>query len=184
MPSRWQLSQLGPCTRLGNFPDDGMRGEPDGPLTEEELTSVMNAIGGSRRRTNSSTSGEGHWEAEIAITASATAFSFAPFPSGTTWRPVVNAYRCADRFVVYAELAGVSRESVVVDVEPRRLIIRGKRLSPEPLLAPSQSAQLLALEIDHGDFERILDLPAEVNPPSLVTDHLDGLLRIELSLRQ
>lgn len=121
---------------------------------------------------------EDHWDQ---ITILETRSSGHPFAAG--WRPAVNAYRCAAHFVIFADLAGVPPEAITVAVEARRLIIRGARPAPEPGCARSELAQLLALEIDHGAFERVLDLPQAVNPDDFETEYRDGLLRIQIALQ-
>jgi HSP20 family protein len=115
------------------------------------------------------------------ITILETRTSAHPFAIG--WRPAVNAYRCHQHFVVFADLAGIPPEAIAVSVEGGRLIIRGMRPAPEPGSARSDLTQLLALEIDHGAFERVLDLPSEIEPDELTTEYRDGLLRIQIALK-
>jgi HSP20 family molecular chaperone IbpA len=98
------------------------------------------------------------------------------------WRPAVNAYRCLNQFVIFVDLAGVSADSIEVRAEANRLTIRGRRPVPEPACQRTELAQLLALEIDQGAFERVLDLPQDVDPAGLTTDYRDGLLQIRLPL--
>lgn len=121
---------------------------------------------------------EGEWDR---ITIIETRASGHPFAAG--WRPPVNAYRCQDHFVVFADLAGIPPDAIAVSVEPRRLVIRGTRPAPEPGCARAELTQLLALEIDHGAFERVLELPHDVNGDDLATEYRDGLLRIQVALK-
>lgn len=99
------------------------------------------------------------------------------------WRPALNAFRCDDWFVVCLELAGVDKDAIDVRAEPRRLVIRGTRVMPEPSCDEPPALNVLALEIDHGPFERVLDLPAEVDPSRVSAEHRNGLLWIKLPLR-
>jgi len=55
---------------------------------------------------------------------------------------------------------------VEVTAQSRRVTIRGERPAPEPGCRRSDLAQLLALEIDQGTFERSLDLPRTSTPPA------------------
>jgi HSP20 family protein len=117
--------------------------------------------------------------AEITLSATrTTAFSYAG-----AWRPAVNAYRCGQRFVIFVDMAGVAPEGIHVAVQPRRISLHGERQLPEPVCPEGGRARLLALEIDHGRFERVLDLPEEIRPDDMTTEYRDGLLRIELPLR-
>lgn len=105
------------------------------------------------------------------------------FSTAAGWQPPVNAFRCGDRFVVCADLAGVERSAIEVRAEPKRLTIRGQRPLPEPGCDDVPAVQVLALEIDHGPFERVLALPAEVDPEGVTAEHRNGLLWIRLPLR-
>jgi len=105
-----------------------------------------------------------------------------PAVASPKWRPAVNAYRCADQYVIFVDLAGVPAGSVEVRAADGRLTISGRRSAPEPGCRRSDLAQLLALEIDQGAFERVLDLPRGVDAAGLRTDYRDGLLEIRLPL--
>jgi HSP20 family protein len=156
----------------GDFPDTGWGSGSDSRAELHALSSGMSPLTEPRRIA-------AEVDAEIVIVG--TRASLFAAPSG--WRPAVNAYRCEDRFVVYVDLAGVPPESVEVRVQPGRLILRGTRPSPEPGGEGANLCQLLALEIDHGTFERVLDLPPTVNPEDVTTEYRDGLFRIALGLK-
>ncbi|HTL67271.1 MAG TPA: Hsp20/alpha crystallin family protein [Lacunisphaera sp.] len=98
------------------------------------------------------------------------------------WRPAINAYRCSDRFLIFVELAGVDPATLVVRATPRSIAIHGERRSPEPSCDRADVAQLLAWEIDHGSFSRVLDLPVPVDTDRMETSYRDGLLQVALPL--
>jgi HSP20 family protein len=108
---------------------------------------------------------------------------FVHFRAPTAWQPAVNAFRCGDDFVICIDLAGVDKSEIDVRVEARRLIVRGSRPVPEPACDEGPKVHVLALEIDHGRFERVLDLPADVDPARVTAEHRNGLLWIKLPLR-
>jgi HSP20 family protein len=81
------------------------------------------------------------------------------------------------------ELAGVEKEAIHVQAESRRLTISGTRALPEPSCDEPPAMNVLALEIDHGPFERVLELPADVDPGRVTAEHRNGLLWIKLPLR-
>jgi HSP20 family protein len=97
------------------------------------------------------------------------------------WRPAMNAYRCEGCIRICFELAGVQRADIDLRIEPRKLLLRGTRRTPEPASARPQ--QIIALEIDNGPFAREVRLPAEVIPEKVTAEQRDGLLWIELPLR-
>ena len=159
----------------GEIPDGNPRLGPDGWDVADPVNSGMSA------KTESAGMSfveiEYEWTGMTVVENRSNSFA----PAGG-WRPSVNAYRCAEQFVVFVELAGVPAESVEVSAQPRRLTIRGTRPAPEPGCRRSDLAQLLALEIDQGSFERSLDLPQDVDPSRMTSECRDGLLRIQLPL--
>ena len=98
------------------------------------------------------------------------------------WRPALNAFRCYDHFTVCVELAGVDRNEIDLQAERRRLVIRGRRALPEPTCDDPPALQVYALEIDHGVFERVLDLTVDIDPARVTAEHRNGLLWIKLPL--
>jgi len=93
----------------------------------------------------------------------------------------MNAYRCEGCIRICFELAGVQRADIDLRIEPRRLLLKGTRRTPEPVSSCPQ--QILALEIDNGPFAREVRLPAEVIPEKVTAEQRDGLLWIDLPLR-
>jgi HSP20 family protein len=104
------------------------------------------------------------------------------FSAAPCWSPAINEYRCADRFIVCLDLAGVRPEDLSVQAEPRRLRIRGQRPPPGPRLDAPQPVQVLAMEIDYGHFERELRLPETINPDRASAEQREGWLWIHLPL--
>jgi HSP20 family molecular chaperone IbpA len=104
------------------------------------------------------------------------------FSAAPCWSPAVNVYRCADRFIVCLDLAGVERQHLSVQAEPRRLRISGHRSPPEPRLDPPQPMQVLAMEIDYGHFEREVRLPEAIDPERASAEQREGWLWIQLPL--
>lgn len=96
----------------------------------------------------------------------------------------MNAYRCEGCIRVCFELAGVVRANIDLRIEPRRLVLKGTRRTPEPASAEGRPEQILSMEIDNGPFARELRLPAEVIPEQVTAEQRDGLLWIKLPLRQ
>src|SRR5436305_13949416 len=77
-----------------------------------------------------------------------------------TWRPAINACRCEAAVSICVDLAGIDKSLIDLQVEPRRVTVRGSREAPE---RTDQAVQVLALLIDYGPFERQLDLPPAVD---------------------
>lgn len=152
-----------------------MGSEPDGHLARWGITSGMSAL--SDPVSSPVADYEAKWEG-VFIVATRTG----PSHSAPNWRPPVNAYRCSDQFIIFVDLAGVPPESIEVITDPGRVVIRGRRPAPEPVCLRSEPAQLLALEIDQGPFERVLDLPQPIDPHGITTEYNEGMLQIRLPL--
>lgn len=109
--------------------------------------------------------------------------TLAAFGGNARWRPALNAFRLRDRFLLCLDLAGVERRDISVRAEPRRLIISGTRPAPEPGHEPGEPPQALAMEIDYGPFERVIELPEEIEPEHVTATYRDGLLWVEMPLK-
>lgn len=116
------------------------------------------------------------------IAGELTRVRYAALQTRGAWHPAINAYRCRDGIVICAELAGVDRSQIAVTVEPRRVWLRGQRVPPEPRPEDGPAVQVLAMEIDHGTFEREIVLPADVDPEQVQAEQREGLLWIRLPL--
>ena len=116
---------------------------------------------------------------EVAEQLAHTRFS----PAGSSWRPAVNAYHCPRCIRVCVDLAGVENSRVQLQVEPRRLIIRGHRMLPEPREPEQRTLKVIALEIDCGPFEREIFFESEVETTNVHAEQQNGFLWIVLPLR-
>ena len=94
-----------------------------------------------------------------------------------SWRPAIDAYCCRDGIILCVDLAGVEKSDIQLMVEPRRVLIRGRRQPPEP---DRQPLQVLALEIDRGAFEREVVLPVDVDPERVQAEQRNGMLWVHL----
>lgn len=112
-----------------------------------------------------------------------TQVQFSTFSPTVNWHPAMNAYICPERMAICIELAGVDRTAINLQVEPTRLLVRGRRQLPEPVGAAEKPVQILAIEIDHGPFAREITFPSEVDPERVTAEQKNGLLWIYLPLR-
>ena len=103
------------------------------------------------------------------------------------WRPAINVFQCASCFRICVELAGVEPEQIEIDVASGRLWIRGRREAPEPLQQQEYAqsiarkpVRVIAMEIDHGQFEREVEIPSGFDQRRITTEWDNGLLWIYL----
>ena len=95
--------------------------------------------------------------------------------------PNVDLYYCGDpqRAVVKVDLAGVELADVSIEVSGRELVISGERPVQE-----TEGRVYQQLEIDSGPFRRVIELQVDVDPEHGSATYEDGILRIELPLRE
>jgi HSP20 family protein len=98
----------------------------------------------------------------------------------TGFSPNVDVYYCGDpqRAVVKVDLAGVDLADVSIEVSGRRLAIVGGRPVQE-----TEGRVYQQVEIPSGPFRRIVELQVEVDADSAKATYEDGVLRIDLPLR-
>ena len=94
--------------------------------------------------------------------------------------PRVDVYYCGEprKAVVKAELAGVSLETVSLEIVGRELVIGGERPVQE-----TEGRVYQQVEIEAGPFRRVVELNADVVAEEARATYEDGVLRVELPLR-
>jgi HSP20 family protein len=94
--------------------------------------------------------------------------------------PNVDVYYCGDpqRAIVKVDLAGVELSEVGIEVSGRHLAIVGERQMQE-----TEGRVYQQIEIPSGPFRRVVELQVEVDAERAGATYEDGILRIELPLR-
>ena len=92
------------------------------------------------------------------------------------WNPVVDIYEEQDQIVVKAELPGVSKEGISVDVKGRVLTLKGERSADNEVKEESYFRR----ERVYGRFERSFTLPAEIDAEKVKAEYNDGVLKVTL----
>ncbi len=94
--------------------------------------------------------------------------------------PNVDVYYCGDpqRAIVKVDLAGVELSQVGIEVSGRQLAIVGERHVQE-----TEGRVYQQIEIPSGRFRRVVELQVEVDAESASATYEEGILRIELPLR-
>ncbi|HXS46328.1 MAG TPA: Hsp20/alpha crystallin family protein [Solirubrobacterales bacterium] len=98
----------------------------------------------------------------------------------TGFSPNVDVYYCGDpqRAVIKVDLAGVDLDQVGIEVSGRQLAIVGERPVQE-----TEGRVYQQVEIPSGPFRRIVELQVDVDPDCAKATYEDGVLRIDLPLR-
>lgn len=96
---------------------------------------------------------------------------YAPGPAG--WTPAVDLHETPDRYVVTAEVPGLTREDLDIRVHDGRLTIAGVRRE-----RTSRCEQYHRVERGHGSFSRTFQLPLPVDADHVAADLRDGVLTV------
>jgi HSP20 family protein len=88
------------------------------------------------------------------------------------WAPAVDLCETSDAFLFTAELPGLSREQIRIDVHDNRLSLQGRREARASCQSYHQ------VERGHGEFLRTFVLPQAVNADGVKADLVDGVLTI------
>jgi HSP20 family protein len=96
---------------------------------------------------------------------------FAPGPSG--WIPPFDVHETADEYVITAELPGLNRSDIQIEVGDGRVQISGQRRERD---VPCE--QYHRVERGHGQFSRTFELPLPVDGERVTADLRDGVLTV------
>ncbi|MCC7349372.1 MAG: Hsp20/alpha crystallin family protein [Phycisphaerales bacterium] len=106
------------------------------------------------------------------------------FCRNETWTPAVNLYENESAYLVCVDLAGVDKTKIHLEVVDHQLTIRGTREVPNhPDRTEAETAgkvRVHLMEIDHGGFSRLVELPVDVSRETINATYRDGMLWIEL----
>lgn len=93
--------------------------------------------------------------------------------------PFVNLYQNGDQLELTAELPGVKKTDLSLEVKDDQLHLVGKRVK-----ATTEEERLIHRERGGGDFDRWIQLPFKVDSAQVEAKYEDGLLQITLEKAQ
>ena len=96
--------------------------------------------------------------------------------SERTWKPPLDICETPGEIIILAELAGVGKENLEVEINSSAVRICGKR---DEMPRQAETSYRLA-EIQYGPFERILVLPAPIDPEKVNATYTNGFLEIRM----
>jgi HSP20 family protein len=96
------------------------------------------------------------------------------FQRSAVWTPLVDLLETPDAYIFRAELPGVGKKNISIEIQGRRLKLSGERhLESEPQLAAYHS-----VERAHGPFERSFNLPDDADVEKAEARYEDGILEV------
>jgi len=93
------------------------------------------------------------------------------------WKPPMDMNETSDQIIITAEVAGVDKDDLEVEISSKAVRIRATRRAS--LCRPDTTYRLA--EIQYGRFERILFLPAPIDPEVVSASYANGMLEIRLA---
>ena len=95
----------------------------------------------------------------------------------SNWKPAADIYDHDDKIVIKAELPGVNKEDIHVDLKNNILTLEGERSIEKEV----EDESFYRRERFHGKFSRSFVLPRGLDPEKINADYKDGVLNIEIS---
>ena len=92
------------------------------------------------------------------------------------WRPTVDTYEEDGIIVINAELPGVSKDDVTIDIKDNVLTIKGVRNYDQKV----EKDNYYRRERCYGKFHRAFSLPDAVDPNRIEASYKDGVLKIKI----
>jgi HSP20 family protein len=106
------------------------------------------------------------------------------FPAGvqastntiSNWNPSVDVHENDDHFVIKADLPGIDKKDIALDVKDGVLTLKGERHLDEEVKKENTHFR----ERVFGRFVRAFKLPEHIDADKITADHANGVLKIEI----
>jgi HSP20 family protein len=92
------------------------------------------------------------------------------------WKPQMDIFETRNQIVIQAEIAGVHKQDIVIEVSSKAVKISGNRKSTR--LDPAATYRLA--EIQFGQFERVLYLPCMIDVEKVSAVFDNGFLQLTM----
>jgi HSP20 family protein len=99
-------------------------------------------------------------------------------PHREAWAPAVDVYETRDSYVVTAEVPGLTRDQIDVELEAERLTIRGQRADRGA--TSGAIVHYHQVERGHGSFARTFEFAEAIDRERVAADLANGVLSVTL----
>jgi HSP20 family protein len=93
------------------------------------------------------------------------------------WMPHVDVYESPDEIIILADLAGINKEELHIELARKKIKIAGVR----KMISVVKNARYRLAEIPHGYFTRNIVLPSAVDAESATASYADGILLVRIN---
>jgi HSP20 family protein len=94
----------------------------------------------------------------------------------STWTPAVDVYETSETIVMKADLPGLSREHIEIQIRDNTLTLKGERRFAKE----AEEENYLRIERAYGSFQRSFTLPATIRQEKIRAVFRDGVLELTL----
>ena len=92
------------------------------------------------------------------------------------WAPAIEVFEKEDKFVVKAELPGMTEEDIDISVVGDTLTIKGERKAESEV----KEEDYYCCERSYGSFSRSIAVPSNVDAKKIEASYEDGVLEVSL----
>ncbi|MBN2184451.1 MAG: Hsp20/alpha crystallin family protein [Candidatus Krumholzibacteriota bacterium] len=93
-----------------------------------------------------------------------------------SWMPKVNVKELDDRFELTAEIPGMEKEELSIEVQENLMTIRGEKKTEEK----AENEKMHICEVSYGKFERSFRLPENTRLEDVDAEYKNGVLRVSI----
>jgi HSP20 family protein len=98
----------------------------------------------------------------------------------TTWSPAVDIFETESEIMVKAELPGIERKDIALNLDNNVLTLKGERKFEKE----TRQENYHRIERSYGVFSRAFSIPAIVDEEKIRADYKDGILTIALPKKE
>ncbi len=96
--------------------------------------------------------------------------------TASTWSPAVDIYETTDSLVLKAELPGLTKDDIDIQVRDNMLTLKGERRHEKEV----KEEHYLRVERIYGTFQRVFTLPTGSQPDKIRASFKDGVLEVTI----
>ncbi|MCI0455331.1 MAG: Hsp20/alpha crystallin family protein [Candidatus Dadabacteria bacterium] len=97
-----------------------------------------------------------------------------------TWAPAVDIHETDDSFVVSADLPGLNKEDIQIDLKDNTLTLMGEKKFQDKV----SKDNYLRVERSYGSFFRSFTLPQNVDPEKIKAKYKEGVLEVTIPKKE
>ena len=97
-----------------------------------------------------------------------------------TWTPKVDIYETDNAYVLNAELPGLTKDQIDIDVNDSTLTLKGEKKFEEKV----EKDSYVRVERSYGNFSRSFVLSDDVSPEGITANYKEGVLEVTLPKKE